>query len=216
MELQPCGTVAAYRRHRRKRATPCEPCFVAWRTYMNRYYRERRAAHPGGRRLIPADGARRRLRALQAIGWTERQLATELGISQASLSLIVTSRRFILPRTGEQVVNLFDRLQTTPGTLLVPRHWEAQRKELPPPLAWDEETIDDPAAQPAEWRRPARAQNRSEDIARDAAELMGSFGESPEGAAARLGITVGSMQTAIRRYNQRVSENAEQATQAAR
>lgn len=180
---------------------------MAWRTYMNRYNTERRAAHPNGKRLIPANGAARRLRALQAIGWTERQLAAQLGITQATLSLIVTTRRYILPRTGELVINLFDRLQSTPTTLLVPRHWEAQRRELPPPLAWDEETIDDPAAQPAEWRRPAHALNKAEDIARDAAELM-SYGESPEGAAARLGITVGSMQTAIRRYNQRQEEKS--------
>lgn len=107
-------------------------------------------------------------------------------------------------QTVDNVVNLFDRLQTVNATPKT-RIWEAQRKELPPPLAWDEETIDDPAAQPADWRRPERSMNRAEDIARDAAELM-SYGESPEGAATRLGITVGSMQTAIRRYNQRQEE----------
>lgn len=35
---QPCGTYAAYRRHRRRGETPCEPCRVANRTDTNQRY----------------------------------------------------------------------------------------------------------------------------------------------------------------------------------
>jgi hypothetical protein len=36
-ELQPCGTPAAYRRHKRKREMPCSDCLAAWVTYNKRY-----------------------------------------------------------------------------------------------------------------------------------------------------------------------------------
>ena len=33
----PCGTIAAYRRHKRKGETPCDPCRLAWNEWMNQY-----------------------------------------------------------------------------------------------------------------------------------------------------------------------------------
>lgn len=201
--LLPCGTVAAYHRHLAHGEMACAECKRAMMIDQRIRSKDRRA---GIKRLADKEGTVRRLRALQAIGWTTRALAAELGVHQREMHRMMTRSGKISRQTVDNVVNLFDRLQTVNATPKT-RIWEAQRRELPPPLAWDEETIDDPAAQPAEWRRPAHALNKAEDIARDAAELM-SYGESPEGAAARLGITVGSMQTAIRRYNQRQEEKS--------
>lgn len=30
----PCGTVSAYKRHRRYRETPCPACYAAWNAYQ--------------------------------------------------------------------------------------------------------------------------------------------------------------------------------------
>lgn len=34
-ELKPCGTIAAYMRHRKAGQKPCDPCRLAWNTYQN-------------------------------------------------------------------------------------------------------------------------------------------------------------------------------------
>lgn len=33
-DLRPCGTEAAYRRHRRYHEMPCEPCYLAHAAYV--------------------------------------------------------------------------------------------------------------------------------------------------------------------------------------
>lgn len=190
-ELQPCGTIAAYWRHRQAGEAADELCLKARREYQRKLRAE------SGSRLVPAVGTIRRLEALIAIGWTNEALAAEMGLAtKASIAKLLRARK-VSRQTVEVVALLFDRLQCTPAQ--IKGRSQVERELIPPPLAWDQGALDNPSAKPAEWRRPAHALNRAEDIARDAAELMGSFGESPEGAASRLGITLGSMQTAIRR-----------------
>lgn len=41
---QPCGTVAAYRRHRRAGEEPCEPCRSAHSEHQRRMYLQRKEA----------------------------------------------------------------------------------------------------------------------------------------------------------------------------
>jgi hypothetical protein len=41
-QLQPHGTVAAYRRHQRAGEPPCGPCRVAWSDYQAEQYRKRK------------------------------------------------------------------------------------------------------------------------------------------------------------------------------
>lgn len=40
---QPCGTVAAYRRHRKAGEQPCEPCREAWNELQRVQYQARKA-----------------------------------------------------------------------------------------------------------------------------------------------------------------------------
>lgn len=47
--LRPCGTDAAYSRHRRHGETACSPCLKAHRAATARYYRDRRTGNPRGR-----------------------------------------------------------------------------------------------------------------------------------------------------------------------
>lgn len=62
-QLQPCGTSAAYRRHKRAGETPCEPCTVARREYNRRHEAARQARTPRKpRRLAPCGTANARER----------------------------------------------------------------------------------------------------------------------------------------------------------
>ena len=39
---QPCGTVAAYKRHQRHGEPPCEACRAAWSEYQRTLYKRRK------------------------------------------------------------------------------------------------------------------------------------------------------------------------------
>jgi predicted component of type VI protein secretion system len=43
-QLLPCGTSAAYQRHRKAGEQPCAPCREAWREYQAAYHAKRKAA----------------------------------------------------------------------------------------------------------------------------------------------------------------------------
>lgn len=98
-------------------------------------------------------GTARRLRALMAIGYTQGQLAAELDTDQSRVSkLMLNSGARITTGTRDRVVELYDRLSMTPGPSQQARN-RAQRKGWPPPLAWDDDVIDDPHGQPAKTHR---------------------------------------------------------------
>lgn len=198
-QLLPCGTVAAYHRHLAHGETACADCKHAMMIYQRIRATDRRA---GIHRLLPGDGTKRRLRSLQAIGWTTRALAAELGVHQREMHRLMTRDGKISRQTVDNVVNLFDRLQAVQNTPKV-LNWH-QRKELPPPAAWDEETIDDPLAQPFPWRRVETSQHRAEDLLEDYAELL-SYGETEEAIAQRLGMTVGAMRQALHRSRKKLA-----------
>lgn len=90
-----------------------------------------------------AVGARRRLEALAAIGYPPTDLAAELNIGVGHFADALDPP----PYKYREVAALFDRLQLAPGPSgraradAVGRGWAA-------PLAWDEDTIDDPDAEP--------------------------------------------------------------------
>ncbi len=56
--LRPCGTLAAYARHRARRQQPCEPCMEVKRAYDRKRIREKRAKavdKPVDNRLVSVD-----------------------------------------------------------------------------------------------------------------------------------------------------------------
>ena len=93
-------------------------------------------------------GISRRLRALVAIGYSSAQLSDMVGIHPSYVSKLMNNTR---PRvnadTANRVYSLYDRLCMTPGPSQAARD-RAHRKGWMPPLAWDDETIDDPEARP--------------------------------------------------------------------
>ena len=115
--------------------------------------------------LVDPAGTRRRLQALVATGWTQSALARRLGILPANLPKIVHGGRpAIRVATRDAVRALYDELWDQPPPTLTPAERRARTialtfaavKGWPPPMAWDDDLIDDPAAQPAgkPWTYP--------------------------------------------------------------
>lgn len=95
---------------------------------------------------VDATGTRRRLQALARIGWPPSSLEPHIG--RASSTIGDWYRREKVHRdTAALVTHAYEQLSMTPGpsqraaALAAARDW-------PPPLAWDEGTIDNPAATP--------------------------------------------------------------------
>lgn len=99
---------------------------------------------------IDATGTRRRTQALVALGWTLTEQATRLGRTIHNHKYVLTTDRVTI-RTARLVAGLYDDLSTVtpPASIGVTRakRW-AQRNQWAPPMAWDDDTIDDPNARP--------------------------------------------------------------------
>jgi hypothetical protein len=128
-----------------------------------RYAKVLRLEHLAGeRRLIDATGTARRLRALMTIGWAKHHLADQLGVSTVRVDTLLRQPTVRRP-TAARVVALYEHLSDTPGPSTIAA---AKTRALgyPPPIAWDDDTIDDPDAVP--WlelhadgvQRPGRIQ----------------------------------------------------------
>jgi hypothetical protein len=100
--------------------------------------------------LIDATGAHRRIHALCAIGWG---FGTQADLARRSRSNwhSITRRSHILPTTAALVKNIYDQLSMTPppaGYAASRARAVAEREHWLPPLAGDDDTIDDPDAHP--------------------------------------------------------------------
>jgi hypothetical protein len=119
--------------------------------YNNKHYKLL-----GGLLMDDATGTRRRLMALCAMGWSLQDLGTRLGVHGNGLGFIIRKRKWVMPENAEKIRALYQELQMIPAPV---RHDErgngravvitrARRKGWPPPLCWDDETIDDPYTLP--------------------------------------------------------------------
>jgi transcriptional regulator with XRE-family HTH domain/predicted transcriptional regulator len=160
------------------------------------------ALAPGA--LLAADGTRRRLQALVATGWSGRVLAARLGMGPAHLRRILRGQPMVVAATARRARDLYDQLwdqpppQATRGQRIsaAKARAHAARHHWPPPLAWDDDTIDQPGTQPARWQRTRT--HRSRDLAAEAAELT-TWGYTRTQAAQRLGVSRGALDKAISR-----------------
>ncbi|MFE9576325.1 hypothetical protein ACFYO1_08075 [Nocardia sp. NPDC006044] len=150
---------------------------------------------------VPAIGAIRRSRALVAFGHPHENLAQELGISLPEMQALTApatggaslSRQQIPAELHQSVAVLFDRLQMSPGPSDDAR-LHARKRAWPLPFQWDEDAIDDPAAQPIRCRRVGR-DVKARSAEREAAVLAElRHGATTELAAERLHLTARSVQ----------------------
>lgn len=108
-------------------------------------------------RPIANVGTARRLQALQAIGYTNEQLAAEIGFFANHLAPVMRGDGLVAVKTARRVVEIFNRLQLAPppDTVAAKRaRLRAARRGWVPPFAWDEDEIDDPTAVPSKNWQP--------------------------------------------------------------
>jgi hypothetical protein len=94
-----------------------------------------------------AVGTVRRIRALQRIGWTFRDIAEQGTMSYAVVVAVACGKRIPSFRTALAVREVYEKIGDSrgPSPLIAAR---AKGKGYPPPAAWDDDTIDDPNATP--------------------------------------------------------------------
>jgi hypothetical protein len=103
-------------------------------------------------------GARRRLEALMTMGWPTAAVAAMCGMQQPFAARILQpNRRCVHLSTHRRIAAVYDELwdKRPPETTKAERHRAsrarntARARGYAVPLAWDEDTIDDPSAVPA-------------------------------------------------------------------
>jgi hypothetical protein len=161
-------------------------------------------------RVVPVTGTMRRIRALTAIGWTYAQQAARCGTNPRTFMFIAAGRVATVERsTEERVRAMYDELWDKPadpedqylksGSVRALK--AAERKGWPPPLAWDDDTIDDPDTEPLEVRRAPAKRYRNRDAVVEDLDWLHRTGVHPDVAARRLGMSRRALEQAARRVD---------------
>jgi transcriptional regulator with XRE-family HTH domain len=109
---------------------------------------------------VDATGTRRRIQALVAMGWSQSKIAARLGVAPTNLGTTMSGKQ-VHAATARAVRALYDELWNQPppedthhDKIAASRARNlARSRGWAPPLAWDDETIDDPRARPHGIRR---------------------------------------------------------------
>ncbi|AYN57459.1 helix-turn-helix DNA binding protein [Arthrobacter phage Constance] len=142
-------------------------------------------------RYIDSTGARRRIQALVAIGWSQSRLAKQLGMDQGNMSIFMAGEQCTVKR-ALAVRDVYNRNWNQPQE---GHDWRsriaanrarnyAKARGWVPPLAWDDDTIDDPAAQP-----DLGIKQKLRDTIADDVEFLHGTGANREEIAERLGAS---------------------------
>jgi hypothetical protein len=100
--------------------------------------------------IVDSTGTRRRAHALMCMGWTLVEQARLMGMTPRALMSAIAGPRLFAVKASKMAA-LYERLSVRfapPGPLATRARNTAASRGYPPPLAWDDETIDDPAARP--------------------------------------------------------------------
>lgn len=142
------GTNAGYIAHALGDRDYCQPCRDAHRNYRKRALIR---ANTNGPMWVDKTGSVRRVQALLALGHTHAAIARAgSGTPNASKNVLNARFKFVHRDTFEVILTSYGKL-----SMVAPKDWRAQehrRRALArgyvPPLAWDDDTIDDPNALP--------------------------------------------------------------------
>lgn len=131
---------------------------------------------------VPKIGTVRRIQALLAIGWRHSDITAHMpGVRTGSAAALNQAGDRVSAATHRAVKAAYDDLSMRSGPSKKTRTL-ASRMGYAPPLAWDDETIDDPQAQPsgAGWQRGSLDLDEWVRLVRS--------GEAPSVAARRCGF----------------------------
>ncbi|WP_131104050.1 helix-turn-helix domain containing protein [Ornithinimicrobium sufpigmenti] len=160
---------------------------------------------PGAK--VDSTGTTRRLQALVAMGWSQSQLATRLGMLPSNLTPIAHGRRGVTKATADAVTALYDELWSTPappsgrhGAVPTKTRNYAARMGWVGPLAWDDDTIDDPEARPNTGTdEPIKGGHRVRLHVEDVEWLLDQEDHTWDGIAHRLGVRRATVERALYR-----------------
>lgn len=141
-----------------------------------------RVTKRASRRSVDSTGPRRRVQALAWMGWNLDEIGRRAGVSIHLLKTVY--RPSVSHALARQLERVYEQLSHLPG----PSKGAAAKARgfgHAPPAAWDDDTIDDPAAKPDLGAKAAR---RTADVAEEARFLLG-FGKSTREVALRLGVS---------------------------
>lgn len=161
-------------------------------------------------RRVPCTGTARRLQALVTLGYSVSTLAAMLGVERTNMDSLMDPAREVTVKRALAVRALYERLWCTPN---VPDEWRAKiaasrarnmatARGWAPPMAWDDETIDDPAAVPQGIaRRDGKREQWRDGLAPEVRHLLGS-GMAVDEVCAKLGMTRGAVERALHRADE--------------
>lgn len=119
----------------------CQTARDAQRRYIKRWRRDKET---GTARKVDATGTHRRIQALMANGWSLDQIMERAGYRKSG-NWIKYDATTLHVNTAAKIAAVYDELWDKPGPSKWTRTWARNQGYLPP-MAWDDETIDDPAA----------------------------------------------------------------------
>jgi len=134
-------------------------------------------------RGVDPTGTRRRVQALAWMGWPCREIARRAGTTQPSLSTLIQPHRRISYALAQKLAVIYAELSGTPGPSKLAAG-KARGAGFAPPLAWDDDTIDDPAAVP----NLGQVERGAVVVDEEARHLLG-FGMSRHEVARRLSVS---------------------------
>jgi transcriptional regulator with XRE-family HTH domain len=154
-------------------------------------------------RYIDSCGAVRRIQALVAIGWSQQRLAKMLGMNRSNFSTFMNADQCTV-RRALAVRDLYDKRWNEPQT---GTEWHsktsatrsrnhAKARGWAPPLAWDDETIDDPAAKPDLGTKLKLRDTIADDVA-----FLAKTGATREEIADRLNRAWDTIERQLHRIN---------------
>lgn len=161
---------------------------------------------------VDATGTRRRLQALVAVGWSQSKLAARLGMGRSNFGCLL-ERAQVMAATARAVRALYDELWATAppeaewrdrAAASRARNYAALRGWARP-LAWDDDEIDNPEAEPAEAADVEKRRGRALPEDSELLWLMAQ-GESYESIAVRFGVSVTTARNTVRRARKALQE----------
>lgn len=183
-----------------------ECCRRAHMVYMKRY------RMGGPQPLMSPLGLRRRVEALEAIGWSRADISRAMGRDRTYIGKLLATSELIQGKTLVLIGEVYDRLsmvvpvdpeERPPGK---PRVHDAARRRAArrgyaPPLAWDD--IDDPDEQPDRGAevvvRFVKGNTERTDAMVEDAEWLSRAGESLTTVCIRLNVKAETLYQACRR-----------------
>ena len=144
---------------------------------------------------IPVTGTRRRVQALQRLGWSLQHIADRAGVSKQALASSVSAQR-VTTRVARTVRDIYLELENAAGPSERARR-HAATKGWPPPAAWD--NIDDVDEHPDQslWVSGEQSGTLTLEDLTDCA----SWGMTREQTAQRLGVRPGSIDRWLDRHD---------------